>query len=533
MKQLYVLGGLLAAFFLMLSFSSGPGSAGRAVTGAPGEPTCAMCHAGNAFNQTTTIEVKDNSGNLVTGYMPNTNYKVSVNINAGNGNPSGYGFQMTSLVGNSADTDRWGALPNGVNKVTVSGGTYVEHNSTSDNNVFVLDWTSPDANSGTVDFYATGNAVNRNGGTSGDDPNATSLSLPEATTGGGGDLPDCMPDPQFANLPPSIFPLPSEGGNGDAAVGISEDAFIGQPYFYSFTVSLPEAFTSDIASGSADSLIVKPEAFYYLLEGDTFPGLPEGLEYKFSNPGLTYYSAPDGLAGCVTLEGTPSENVVPGDYLLHFVADICVNIGFPICLEITIPNTDGVVPLPGVYRLTINAPAPVELVSFDGECENGSHHLSWTTATEIDNDYFSIESSINGEDWAEISTIEGKGNTSQFSNYEVNVDAIQSNYYRLVQYDYDGFQTYSDVIKVNDCNRSGLDYAIYPNPASDKITFESDNEQGNISIDIIDMMGKVVMTQDRQSDLFDIDISQLNAGVYLISMRINDQIVTSKRIIKQ
>jgi hypothetical protein len=96
-------------------------------------------------------------------------------------------------------------------------------------------------------------------------------------------------------------------------------------------------------------------------------------------------------------------------------------------------------------------PLPVKLVTFYGEKEQKNNVLRWTTASEKNNDYFSIEKTIDGEEFNEIGRIEGAGNSIYHNSYsltDVKVDNI-INYYRLVQTDFDGKKEYSNLITID------------------------------------------------------------------------------------
>ncbi|MBL0033140.1 MAG: hypothetical protein IPP27_13535 [Bacteroidetes bacterium] len=60
---------------------------------------------------------------------------------------------------------------------------------------------------------------------------------------------------------------------------------------------------------------------------------------------------------------------------------------------------------------------PVELVKFDVVEENNIIRISWTTASEINNDYFTIERSNDAINWIEIEKTDGNGNSTQYLNY--------------------------------------------------------------------------------------------------------------------
>ncbi len=97
-------------------------------------------------------------------------------------------------------------------------------------------------------------------------------------------------------------------------------------------------------------------------------------------------------------------------------------------------------------------PLPVELLYFEGVAYPSFNNLKWTTASEYNSDYFSIERSTDGEDWRQITTKPSSGNSIEKINYFYldNIDQFTIHYYRLIQYDIDGkFKTYGPIILDN------------------------------------------------------------------------------------
>ncbi len=86
-------------------------------------------------------------------------------------------------------------------------------------------------------------------------------------------------------------------------------------------------------------------------------------------------------------------------------------------------------------------PLPIELVSFDGFNSGNKNLLYWLSATEYNNDYYTLEVSQDGESWSYVSTVDGVGTTTIPTNYDY-VDYSYKrgyvNYYRLTQTDFDG-----------------------------------------------------------------------------------------------
>ncbi|MBL7780193.1 MAG: T9SS type A sorting domain-containing protein [Saprospiraceae bacterium] len=190
----------LSIFLLLLFWVILPGNkngrasqAGKGNTGAPGDQTlngmpytCVDCHDDGAFNPFVAIHVVDSSNTPVSQYVPGRQYiaRVTVNPSAGQ-TPAGYGFQMIALRDNgNVDLDGFTDVnPNNYKLVTISNGrTYAEHPTMSTSDTFNVRWTAPTAGTGSVTFYAAGNAVNGNNNSDGDGADYTSLQLFETGT---------------------------------------------------------------------------------------------------------------------------------------------------------------------------------------------------------------------------------------------------------------------------------------------------------------------------------------------------------------
>ncbi len=85
-------------------------------------------------------------------------------------------------------------------------------------------------------------------------------------------------------------------------------------------------------------------------------------------------------------------------------------------------------------------PLPIELISFKAKPTKDKVQITWSTASEINNNYFSIEKSIDGYNYQEIGQVSGAGNSSQTLNYSFFDDNPFHGvaYYRLSQTDYNG-----------------------------------------------------------------------------------------------
>ena len=145
--------------------------------------------------------------------------------------------------------------------------------------------------------------------------------------------------------------------------------------------------------------------------------------------------------------------------------------------------------------------------------------MNWTTASETNNDYFTIEQSDDGNAWKDIGTVKGVGNSSVARNYSFNTEATgnEVSYFRLKQTDLDARSTYFRIIQVNPCNKNFTGIKIYPNPTDGKSISGSLNMDGqdNYSIDIFDKLGNLTGRYQVHQQTFTISFSRvLSPGIY-------------------
>lgn len=163
---------------------------------------------------------------------------------------------------------------------------------------------------------------------------------------------------------------------------------------------------------------------------------------------------------------------------------------------------------------------PIELLSFSAKTEVSSIVLNWTTASETNNDFFTIERSVKGKDWEAIGTVDGAGNSSTELNYNF-IDQeplFGKSYYRLKQTDYDGAYEYSKVAHATFEGSINTDAQIYPNPTSGdlNIIFKRKDAQWKI-VNIIgqDVSANATILEQSPFEL-KINIDRLESGIYFI-----------------
>lgn len=143
---------------------------------------------------------------------------------------------------------------------------------------------------------------------------------------------------------------------------------------------------------------------------------------------------------------------------------------------------------------------PVTLINFDAQLANKNVKLNWSTAAEINNNYFTVERSENGQAFYPIAHVKGAGNSNKTLQYNTvdDISNVNSNtiFYRLKQTDFDGQFTYSKVVAV-DLNEAGnFDLNVFPNPNNGTFTIGLSNVMSeNVNITVVDLLGKQHFSQ--------------------------------------
>jgi hypothetical protein len=154
--------------------------------------------------------------------------------------------------------------------------------------------------------------------------------------------------------------------------------------------------------------------------------------------------------------------------------------------------------------------------------------LTWSTATETNNDFFTVEKSNNGTDFKALAQVPGAGNSNQILNYKLIDEQPYEgvSYYRLKQTDFDGKYTYSELRTVSLNIADGHNKInIYPNPSNLNgvyVALPNNFEEGNTMVQLIDIHGKVIYSnnyflQYAKAPQF-INLDQIANGIYTIKM---------------
>jgi hypothetical protein len=186
-------------------------------------------------------------------------------------------------------------------------------------------------------------------------------------------------------------------------------------------------------------------------------------------------------------------------------------------------------------------PLPIQLVTFDARVkEDGKTYLEWYTATEINNDFFTIEKMNDaGNSPVEVLKVKGAGNSSELKHYtaidETPFDGVS--YYRLKQTDFDGKYTYSGWVPVQNKSKINFSFSVYPNPAENYADLDFKNVSGELNVIIFDAMNHVVysksFSESNKPEKHRIIFSDiLSKGAYFIQV-LNNKEVHLQRLIVQ
>jgi hypothetical protein len=161
-------------------------------------------------------------------------------------------------------------------------------------------------------------------------------------------------------------------------------------------------------------------------------------------------------------------------------------------------------------------PLPIELLTFTARPEGSEVRLDWTTASELENDYFTVERSVNGADFTDVLRTDGAGNSTQLINYSDRDHWPLSgvSYYRLRQTDVNGTSTTSDVVSVSRPHADGSGIALVN--AASEVTAIHDLPVGS-EVHVLDMTGRLVWQGRVQIEgRTVVPLSSLSPGTYVL-----------------
>jgi hypothetical protein len=173
---------------------------------------------------------------------------------------------------------------------------------------------------------------------------------------------------------------------------------------------------------------------------------------------------------------------------------------------------------------------PIKLVYFNAITSNGKVNTNWSTASQTNNNYFTVERAVDGVNFKALGTITGVANSNERLSYAfTDEEPLMGNaYYRLKQTDFDGKFEYSGIVAVlNAINKP--DVQLYPNPANGAVIITG-MEQADLII--VNSVGNKVVVQQLSALNATIDTSNMLNGIYYVYISLGKESVVKKLVIQ-
>ncbi len=191
----------------------------------------------------------------------------------------------------------------------------------------------------------------------------------------------------------------------------------------------------------------------------------------------------------------------------------------------------------GKYFTLMNSASalPVELLNWQAKPDGCFGHLTWTTGSEINNDYFLIQYSYDAQTWTDLDKVYGAGNSNEVIHYEyydVNCFHNSTVYYRLIQYDFDGTETIFNIQHIS--LESPYSVELFPNPTTNefKVDLSADLSERQAIVIVRDIQGKELMRQRIGNGVSTVNVSHLPPNTYLVKVSVPNQLPYHTKLVK-
>jgi len=225
----------------------------------------------------------------------------------------------------------------------------------------------------------------------------------------------------------------------------------------------------------------------------------EGILFSQNNTAVVLWSPASGLSNTAILntQATPASRT---EY------------------TITVDDGNGCV-LSDALFVDPSCPLPIELINFSGFCTDNKMKFNWVTASELDNDFFTIERlDEDNVNWKSIATVKGAGTSAGMLTYSTELYNIEEGIFHLKQTDFNGGFDFSKNIKIK-CNSEFIING-YPNPTNKNYTISIGSEDFKSTyVSISNSFGQIEITSMMEASNKTIDVSSLKPGIYNVTVR--------------
>ncbi|MCX6181395.1 MAG: hypothetical protein NT150_05675 [Bacteroidetes bacterium] len=172
---------------------------------------------------------------------------------------------------------------------------------------------------------------------------------------------------------------------------------------------------------------------------------------------------------------------------------------------------------------------PIELLYFKVTCDYTQMNAEWSTASEINNSYFEVEASRDGQIFVVLNKTEGAGNSSATIEYAAELLKNSANYFsyfRLKQVDYNGAYSYSKIIQANNCALNKHIQVL-----NNSFLLEKENNELTLGV-LYNNLGQTIKTYNfsvLSNGWHSFDVSDLPEGIYFLTLNNQSSITINKR----
>lgn len=182
-----------------------------------------------------------------------------------------------------------------------------------------------------------------------------------------------------------------------------------------------------------------------------------------------------------------------------------------------------------------NFPLPVTWLNVVAECNRGDVTVKWSTASEQNSDYFTVERSYDGTNFTDLANVLAAGQSSTVKNYSyVDEDPIKGvSYYRIRETDFNSSTMVSVVMTVNGCSND--DIFIYGNEGGISVNINA-TEEGPYTFELYDLLGQRLMNEIKMVSAGDnhlkLSVSNISSAIYVAKVYSGNNVVSKKVFIR-
>jgi Secretion system C-terminal sorting domain len=182
-------------------------------------------------------------------------------------------------------------------------------------------------------------------------------------------------------------------------------------------------------------------------------------------------------------------------------------------------------------------PLPITLSTFTAQCNNGTAALQWTVETQLNNSYFTVKKTVDGEHFETVGTVNGAGTTSELRTYNLtdNSPYPGTSYYFLYQTDYDGTVTQAGTDLFNGCGASENVTTVNGYNTSNCIMVDINSVAADeMNISLVNMLGQSVINETHGVAEGSNEIrlnNNFSPGIYILSVRDNGNVNYARKLV--